>query len=237
MPTSYLGGNVLLAANKDIIGDGVVNQENGIEKSKSLEVESASKKLDKLRIYSYRKFCLYPGSTFKGYQKSTKAQYEVKVVIKDIRLEESFLCGYLTIMGLTDDYPELTTYFETEIIGRKHSFVTGKWEADEDVDRQHWQRFEAFQEIMTHYNQNNIKNLHDVIDDDIIFMRLKEQFLVPDHRVRSINGASFAGFYYMCADIKQGCINGFYYHINSELFQKLTLEHVAEKNSSSYEFR
>ena len=29
-------------------------------------------------------------------------------------------------------------------------------------------------------------------------MRWKERFLVPDHRVGNISGASFAGFYYMC---------------------------------------
>lgn len=28
-------------------------------------------------------------------------------------------------------------------------------------------------------------------------MRWKERFLVPDHRVNHINGASFAGFYYI----------------------------------------
>ena len=31
-------------------------------------------------------------------------------------------------------------------------------------------------------------------------MRWKERFLVPDHRVRSITGASFAGFYYVCIE-------------------------------------
>ena len=32
-------------------------------------------------------------------------------------------------------------------------------------------------------------------------MRWKERFLVPDHRVRDINGASFAGFYYVCVEL------------------------------------
>lgn len=31
-------------------------------------------------------------------------------------------------------------------------------------------------------------------------MRWKERFLVPDHRIRSINGASYAGFYYVCLE-------------------------------------
>jgi len=33
-----------------------------------------------------------------------------------------------------------------------------------------------------------------------VFMRWKEKFLVPDHRVKDINGASFAGFYYICVE-------------------------------------
>lgn len=28
---------------------------------------------------------------------------------------------------------------------------------------------------------------------DFVFLRIKERFLVPDHRVRDISGASFAG--------------------------------------------
>jgi len=30
-------------------------------------------------------------------------------------------------------------------------------------------------------------------DRDFMFLRIKERFLVPDHRVRDISGASFAG--------------------------------------------
>ena len=55
-------------------------------------------------------------------------------------LAESFLCGYLRINGLTEEYPELTTYFEAEIIGPKHSFLTRKWDADELTDEEHWVR-------------------------------------------------------------------------------------------------
>lgn len=43
----------------------------------------------------------------------------------DVR--ESFLCGYLTIHNLTQEYPQLTTFFEAEVIGPKYNFTTGKW--------------------------------------------------------------------------------------------------------------
>ena len=49
-----------------------------------------------------------------------------------------------------------------------------------------------------------------------IFMRWKEWFLVPDHRVRSIQGASFEGFYYICFNQVEGKTNGIYFHARSE---------------------
>ena len=33
---------------------------------------------------------------------------------------------------------QLTTFFDGEIISKKHPFLTRKWDADEDVDRKHW---------------------------------------------------------------------------------------------------
>jgi len=55
-------------------------------------------------------------------------------------MEESSLCGYLHIRGLTEEYPELTTFFDAEIIGNDHSFVTRKWDADVKTDQAHWVR-------------------------------------------------------------------------------------------------
>lgn len=52
--------------------------------------------------------------------------------------ENSYLCGYLQINGLTDEYPTLTTFFDGEIISQKYPFLTRKWDADEDVDKKHW---------------------------------------------------------------------------------------------------
>lgn len=45
------------------------------------------------------------------------------------------LLGYLLLL---QEYPTLTTFFEGEIISKKHPFLTRKWDADEDVDRKHW---------------------------------------------------------------------------------------------------
>ena len=60
--------------------------------------------------------------------------------LQHVDLENSYLCGYLKIKGLTDEYPTLTTFFDGEIISKKHPFLTRKWDADEDVDKKHWVR-------------------------------------------------------------------------------------------------
>ncbi len=103
---------------------------------------------------------LYNGSRFVGHQQSKGNKYDVEVILQVSRecafvgdkfplnnvvfqyvnLEESYLCGYLKIKGLTEEYPTLTTFFDGEIISKKHPFLTRKWDADEDVDKKHWVR-------------------------------------------------------------------------------------------------
>ncbi|KAG0299709.1 GID complex subunit 4, VID24, partial [Dissophora globulifera] len=158
-----------------------------------------------------------------------------------VDLNNSFLCGYLHINGLTDEYPELTTYFEAEIIGPKHSFLTHKWDADELTDEEHWTLFEPFKcfarsvfngldgqdsdedisdsnpslrSSRHQYHCDPLKYHHQ--NENVVFMRWKEHFLVPDHRVQGISGASFAGFYYICYNKITGEISGYYYHQSSE---------------------
>ena len=60
------------------------------------------------------------------------------LILQHVDLENSYLCGYLKIKGLTEEYPTLTTFFDGEIISKKHPFLTRKWDADEDVDKKHW---------------------------------------------------------------------------------------------------
>ena len=49
-----------------------------------------------------------------------------------------------------------------------------------------------------------------------MFMRWKERFLVPNHQVKEINGASFDGFYYICFNQVVGTVSGIYFHAKSE---------------------
>jgi len=87
-------------------------------------------------------------------------------------------------------------------------------------------------------------------------MRWKEYFLVPDHKVKAISGASFEGFYYICFNQITGAVSGIYYHSKSEKYvylrkhldgmamlmviryQQLELEHVPDKGCMpSIDFR
>ena len=59
-------------------------------------------------------------------------------------MENSYLCGYLKIKGLTEEFPTLTTFFDGEIISKRYPFLTRKWDADEDVDRKHWVGYPSY---------------------------------------------------------------------------------------------
>ena len=206
-----------------------------LRKAKDYLKEDVLTTLNRPAHPSLTRLCLYPGSRFTGEQRSGRQSYSVSVVLKEVDLSRSHLSGYLNIKGLTDELPELTTFFEAEIIGPRFPFLTRKWDATEHVDRQHWMKFPAFRPYENCFNDDGFE--YDFMNKPQIFMRWKEQFLVPDHRIRSLNGASFAGFYYVCCDLASGAITGYYFHQNSELFQHLILRHHPQKASSSFAFR
>ncbi|GAU98374.1 hypothetical protein RvY_09529 [Ramazzottius varieornatus] len=179
---------------------------------------------------------LFSGSKFAGHQKSRGNCYDVEVVLHNVDLSNSYLCGFLKIKGLTEEYPVMTTYFEGEIISQKFPFLTRKWDADEDVDKKHWSKFGSFGPYSRTFNTDTF-DYKTVTESDFVYMRWKEHFLVPDHTVRDISGASFAGFYYICLQKSLGTIEGLYYHRSSELYQSLSLKHIAAQSFEVYRFR
>lgn len=178
---------------------------------------------------------LRPGSKFHGTQQSDRQTYDVQVEIKQVDMENSYLCGYLRIqgrerlhiytrsemltisIGLTDDHPTLTTCFEGEIIGTKHTFKTAhpEWGSTEKVDMQHWARFPAWKPLAKQARSPSF-TFKNFAQREHLFMRWKEYFLVPDHKVKSITGASFEGFYYICFNQCTGTVSGIYFHSRSE---------------------
>ncbi|KHJ49463.1 SNARE domain protein [Trichuris suis] len=179
---------------------------------------------------------LYSGSRFVGHQKSKGNCYDVEVIIQYVDHVNSELCGYLVIDNLTEDYPTMTTFFKGEIIGSKYGFLTRKWDADEEIDRKHWSKFVAFCQRFRNFNTDGF-DYESCKDNDYIFMRWKEKFLVPDYKVRNITGASFDGFYYICLQKSTGTVEGYYFHKTSEWYQSLSLTHVTEKTFPVLEFR
>jgi len=166
-----------------------------------------------------------PYSVFKGTQQSDRQIYNVEVTILTVDVEQASMSGYLQICGLTPDHPTLTTFFTGEIIGgpdQKYSFRTGdsSWGASDKTDLTHWARFPAWRPLSLHAKRNiNFvypMNHEDWWQQEHIFMRWKEHFLVPDYKLKSIQGASFEGFYYICFNQVEGRVSGIYFHSKSE---------------------
>ncbi|EAL17811.1 hypothetical protein CNBL0730 [Cryptococcus deneoformans B-3501A] len=170
--------------------------------------------ITRTRVRSIGRGPLYPGSVFKGTQTSGRSAYDVEVKFLDVDFADSTLSGYLSISHLTDSHPHLTTFFTGEIIGPKYGFITGpRYAATEHDDLRHWGRFEQFRRPSTRADLVGEELfLRDPLPDrsrgetkgkerDFVFLRIKEQFLVPDHKVKDISGASFAGFYYIMVDM------------------------------------
>lgn len=50
--------------------------------------------------------------------------------MQHVSLTESTLCGYLHIKGLTEEYPELTTFFDAEVSSKHVAKIHLTWEAN-----------------------------------------------------------------------------------------------------------
>ena len=165
------------------------------------------------------------GSKYVGTQQSDRQIYNVEVTILTVDMEQCTTSGYLEICGLTPDHPTLTTFFTGEIIGgpdQKYSFRTKDhtWGASDKTDMTHWARFPAWRSLSSHAKLD-MDFVHPIDhsawwQQEHIFMRWKEHFLVPDYKLRNIQGASFEGFYYICLNQVDGKISGVYFHSKSE---------------------
>ena len=113
--------------------------------------------------------------------------------LQHVDYENSTICGYLKIQGLTDvgyllqimkiivarvsslclqEYPTLTTFFEGEIISERYPFLTRKWDASEEVDRKHWGKFPTFEPYLKTFNADDF-SYDKLKQSDEVFMRWK----------------------------------------------------------------
>ena len=76
-------------------------------------------------------------------------------------------------------------------------------------------KFVAFYPYSKNFNNDSF-DYEALAQTDYVYMRWKEHFLVPDHTIKDITGASFAGFYYICFQKSTSQVEGYYFHRNSE---------------------
>ncbi|XP_059990442.1 glucose-induced degradation protein 4 homolog isoform X1 [Lagenorhynchus albirostris] len=146
---------------------------------------------------------LYSGSKFRGHQKSKGNSYDVEVVLQHVDTGNSYLCGYLKIKGLTEEYPTLTTFFEGEIISKKHPFLTRKWDADEDVDRKHWGKFLAFYQYAKSFNSDDF-DYEELKSGDYVFMRWKEKAALGEISPAFLQMKPVAPSFPVCVSMRLG---------------------------------
>ncbi|KAM0792176.1 hypothetical protein ACM66B_004873 [Microbotryomycetes sp. NB124-2] len=143
---------------------------------------------------------LHAGAVWEGLQRSGRNSYKVKVNINTVDMEQGTVTGLLQIQHLTPELDSLVTFFEGEIIRQKQDFKTARWGATDADDMKHWSRFPAFtRSLRQNLSRPTFSFKHE--NKPYLFMRWKEQFVVPSSQAQNIHGASFAGFYYLCLDM------------------------------------
>ncbi|GMM34674.1 glucose-induced degradation complex subunit [Saccharomycopsis crataegensis] len=204
---------------------------------------------------------LYPGSNFVGSQIFQDKRYDLSIELKYVDLNQSYMNGYLSIRNLTEKHPEITTFFEAELISENHNFLsrraTDDLQIDDTIDISNWSRFPHWrQDILPKVRKslsclsaldltekkdpffNKPSNLYihkDYLDQQYIYMRWKEVFLVPD-ATKKLVSASYDGIYYACLDQYTGNITGYYYHGKLE-DQFLDLVHASSRGAcQSFDF-
>lgn len=198
---------------------------------------------------------LRPNACFVGEQQSGSSRYEIKVEFKSVDLASSEVTGFFEISGLTDDHPVITTCFRGEIINnplapwpdtKQYSFATEEsdWGSFLENDLEHWRKLTGMGHTVSESEfLHRLRLIHDGRRNPLhVYMRWKEEFLLPDLRVKSLKNALFEGFYYVVlnigrhveadgysAELIPGSISGLYFHTQNEKFQSLVLRHVESR--------
>ncbi|SGZ53607.1 CIC11C00000003512 [Sungouiella intermedia] len=223
---------------------------------------------------------LRANAKFVGEQQSGSARYDIKVELKTVDLMSLVVTGFFQISGLTDEHPLITTCFRGEIInnplqrsqaygggqidgympgtlGSHYSFITehSNWGSFPKNDMDHWRKLTGSSPTTSEDEfLLRLQSIHSgQLDTQYVYMRWKEEFLLPDLRVKLLKGASFEGFYYIVLNIGAGpngpssdtfssdsipgTINGLYFHTLSDKFQSLSLRYVEDRGESqAFEF-
>lgn len=115
---------------------------------------------------------LKPRMKFTGYQVSGYKKYQVIVDLQTVDLPTTpattttpHLTGFLTIRGLTNQHPEITTFFESftvmDTIGFLSSCIPEElnaYKGNDHVDLEHWLNFPCFKELCMRRPASNDKH-------------------------------------------------------------------------------
>ncbi|KAM0688298.1 GID complex subunit 4 [Conglomerata obtusa] len=167
------------------------------------------------------------GAYYSGEQSTNSGSFKIDMKINFFDLDQAFLSGTFKIHDLTPYHSILNTYFEGKLIGTHNSFT----ENDNDPDQ--WVKFTKWSRSFINSKQN-----YDINKSKYLYIKIKEQFLLPDPKVTSVQGASIEGCYYCCYYKSLDCFAGFYAcgdkHIHTA--QQIVLVRTSERTSQAYEF-
>ncbi|ELU44695.1 vacuolar import and degradation domain-containing protein [Rhizoctonia solani AG-1 IA] len=172
----------------------------------------------RLRLNNTRQDCLYPGASFVGIQKSGRNSYNVSVTIVvgsspfGRSSMSTFRAQRFAGTSPSRTSPMTTRSLPPTLMQRSsYGFLTQSYGASEMDDMTHWGRFDSFRGALSRPScLNRMMTLYTAIKSEMrrpgltirqkslsergfVFMRWKERFLVPEHQVRGIRGASYDG--------------------------------------------
>lgn len=183
---------------------------------------------------------LFPGRTFKGTQNQIlevatgdaqdQDRWEVKVVVHSLDQSTGTIVGLMEALNVPVASSTVVTYWEGEVVDFvNHNLWTRKWGATDEVDIEHWKRFDAFRDLRDSLTD---ESSYSEVYERYIFMRWKEKFFV--NILAQESGLTIAGFYYICIRRSDGFIEGFYYDPTSKPFQRLALYPLPEGNGHGF---
>uniref|UniRef100_A0A1A9VAY6 Glucose-induced degradation protein 4 homolog n=1 Tax=Glossina austeni TaxID=7395 RepID=A0A1A9VAY6_GLOAU len=173
---------------------------------------------------------LYNGSKFQGFIMDEKVErskpYDMEIIFQHIHWRDYFICGYLNLNTVNMRFSTLTSFFDGEFICEKYPFLTKKWGATEETDREYWGKFRGFENYRSTFNSSEF-DYKALAESDYVFMRLKEHCILSDNGiVRDINGGPIPGFYYICLTKSTGILEGCFYRTPWEKYEWFELNHV-----------
>lgn len=243
------------------------NRHNYIHHDKYAE-HFLNEKVPSAEIPQFVNQYLRPNAKYVGEQQSSVGIHDIRVELKTVDLVNSVVTGFFQISGLTDEHPLITTCFKGEIINnplksrgwndnsvspvKDYTFITDnhEWGSFPQNDLDHWKTLVRSSGAMSEDSlRRSLQDIYSGSTDSLfIYMRWKEEFLVPDSRIKQLKNASFEGFYYVVLNIGggpadhdseafstriiPGTVSGLYYHTQNDKFQSLSLRYVEERGVS-----